>query len=291
MTQPVDKEALRQQMLLRALLGDARPGVVAGWMRESSEAGTRRFERGLAAYRTNAGALAERALAAAFPTLQQLMGEESFAALARHFWQRQPPLAGDIAQWGEGLPAFVADAPTLAEEPYLADVARVDWAVHVAERAADRVTGAAAGGVEVAGLELLGTFDPTQLRLEPQPGMAVVRSLYPVVAIWHAHRPSAQASGDDRFAGVRAAFAAGEGQHALVFRQGWAPRVVAVSAAEAGFNEALLAGSTLAVALHRSGEGLDFEAWLIAALQHRWLAAVTACDDPVDPVTLPSAGS
>ena len=27
------KEALRQQMLLRALLGDARPAVVGGWLR------------------------------------------------------------------------------------------------------------------------------------------------------------------------------------------------------------------------------------------------------------------
>ncbi|HZF78606.1 MAG TPA: putative DNA-binding domain-containing protein, partial [Rubrivivax sp.] len=248
------------------------------------------FERGLAAYRANAGALAERALAAAFPTLQQLIGEESFAALARHFWQRQPPLAGDIAQWGQGLPAFVADAPTLAEEPYLADVARVDWAVHVAERAADRITGAAADDVVVPGLELLGTLDPSQLRLQPRPGMAVVRSPHPVVAIWHAHRPSAQASGD-RFAGVRAAFAAGEGQNALVFRQGWAPQVVAISAAEAGFSEALLAGRTLAVALQEGGDGFDFGAWLIAALQGPWLAAVTACHDPAGRVTLPWAGS
>ena len=46
-------------MLLRALLGDARPGVVGGWMRDGA-----RLARGLAAYRANAGALAERALAA-----------------------------------------------------------------------------------------------------------------------------------------------------------------------------------------------------------------------------------
>ena len=63
-----DKEALRQQMLLRALLGDARPGVVTGWLQP------RQVQRGLATYKANAGALAEAALAAAFPTLQQLLG-------------------------------------------------------------------------------------------------------------------------------------------------------------------------------------------------------------------------
>ena len=42
-----------EKELLRALLNDARPGVVAGWMRDGE-----RFGRGLAAYRANAGALA-----------------------------------------------------------------------------------------------------------------------------------------------------------------------------------------------------------------------------------------
>ena len=95
-----DKEALRQRMLLRVLWHDARPGVLAGWTRDGE-----RFGRGLQAYRANAGALAERALAAAFPTLQQLLGDESFAALARHFWLASPPAHGDIATWGEGLSA------------------------------------------------------------------------------------------------------------------------------------------------------------------------------------------
>lgn len=265
MTRPHDKEALRQQMLLRALLGDARPGVVAGWMRNPSGATGRQFERGLAAYRANAGALAERALAAAFPTLQQLIGEESFGALARHFWQRQPPLAGDMALWGERLPAFVADAQSLADEPYLADVARVDWAVHVAERAADAPA--------VQGLELLAVLDPSQLRLQLAAGTALVESAHPVVSIWQAHRAAAAAAADgDRFAAVRAAFAAGQGEIALVFRRAWVPCVRAVAAAEARFTAALLARQTLGAALQSGGESFDFQAWLIAALQQRLVA-------------------
>ena len=94
----IAKEALRQQMLLRALLGDARPGVVAGWLRESAQPA--QFERGLAAYRAHAGASAERTLATAYPTVQQLLGEASFAALARALWHHQPALHGESYRFG-----------------------------------------------------------------------------------------------------------------------------------------------------------------------------------------------
>jgi hypothetical protein len=267
---PADKEALRQQMMLRALWGDARPAVVGGWLRTTARGPG--IERGLAAYRANAGALAERALAAAYPTLQQLLGEDSFARLARHFWRRQPPQAGDIALWGGALPAFIADAEALADEPYLADVARLEWAVHRAAVAAD------AG--PPAGLPLLATHDPAGLWLRLVPGTALVVSVHPVVSIWQAHHALPQADGDacddgERFAAVRAAFAAGTGETALVARRGWQPVVRALGSAEARFTAALLAGSPLATALQESGATFDFEAWLVAALQQQLLAAVS----------------
>jgi hypothetical protein len=260
-----DKEALRQQMLLRALLGDARPGVVAGWLRDGP-----RFERGLAAYRANAGALAERALAAAFPTLQELLGEESFAALARAFWHRHPPPLGDVGLWGEALPVFIADAQSLADEPYLPDVARLEWAVHLAERAAD------VGPVQ--GLERLRSDDPETLWLQLMPGTALLSSVHPVATVWLAHRSKAP----ERFDPVRQAFATGRGEHALVARQGWRPTVQALAPDEARFTAAVLAGLSLAQALDSAGEGFAFEPWLIAGLHQQRLSAVLGmpCKDP-----------
>jgi hypothetical protein len=186
-----DREALRQQMLLRALWQDARPGVLAGWTRDGET-----FAPGLQVYRANAGALAERALAAACPTLQQLLGEESFAAMARAFWHQHAPLSGDIAQWGHELPAFIAAAEQLAAEPYLADVARLEWAVHRAQTAADTVGG-------VAGLDALAGADAPLRVLQARPGTALLESPHPVVSIWQAHR----ATGPDRFDAVRQALA------------------------------------------------------------------------------------
>jgi hypothetical protein len=255
----MNTEALRQQMLLRALWSDARPGIIAGWLRD----GPQRSTRGLQAYRANAGALAERALGAAFPTIALLVGEESFAALARALWHAQPPLRGDMAAWGAALPDFIAAAPQLADEPYLADVARLDWAVHQAEQAAD-----SDGAVE--GLQHLAEGDPATLWLRLADGVALIASPHPVVSIWQAHRSQAQ----DRFAAVREAFACGQGEQALVHRQGFKVRVAAVPAPTAVFMQALLAGAPLGHALDEAGGGFAFDACLAQALQQHWLLAI-----------------
>jgi hypothetical protein len=253
-------EALRQQMLVRALWGDARPAVVGGWLRDAAPHAT----RGLQAYRANAGALAERALAAAFPTVQQLVGEAAaFGALARAFWHADAPQCGDIAQWGGALPAFIGASAQLAPEPYLADAARLDWAVHCAEQAAD-------GAGPVSGLERLADTDPAHLRLQLAPGTALVSSAHPVVTIWQAHRSDA----GDRFEAVRAAFARGAGEHALVHRIGFKAVVAAVTEAEVSFMQALIEGHSLGHAITAAGARFDFEPWLLTALQEAWLAAV-----------------
>lgn len=264
------REALRQQMLLRVLWRDAPAAVLAGWMRDDAEA----FRRGLAAYRANAGALAARALAAAYPTVAQLLGEESFMALARARWQADPPGSGDLAEWGESLADFIAGDAQLASEPYLADVARLDWAVHACERAVDD------SGDAPSGLALLGSHAPARLRLQLPAGTALLRSRYPVVTIRQAHRGGGEAA----FAQAREALHAGRGETALVARQGWRVVVQRCAPAAADFTAALLHGASLAAALHAAGAGFDFEAWLISALRAGRLVAVRA-DEPSE--TLP----
>ena len=251
------REALRQQLLVRALWRDAPSGALAGWLRDAD------VSAGLLAYRANGAAAAERALAAAYPTLVQLVGDESFAALARAHWREHAPEAGDLARYGATLPAFVEAAEPLAAEPYLADCARLDWAVHVAEQAAD-------GPDAAQGLERLGQEDPGRLRLRLRPGTALVSSPHPVATIWHAHRSDAE----DRFAPVRAAFAAGAGEHALGWRDGWRARVAAIAPREAAFVRKVLGGATLADALAAAGSHFAFDAWLIDNLRERRLLDV-----------------
>ena len=242
-------EAARQQRLLAAL------AALAG-----SEGG---FEtRGLAAYRANAAAAAERALAAACPTVQQLLGEATFAAVARRLWQAAPPTRGDLAQWGDGLPAWLSQDPALADEPFLADVARVDLAVHRAEMATDAV-------LDPARLARLGDTDAARVHLHLAPGAALLFSDHPVATIWQAHRSAAP----DRFAPVRAAIATGQGEPAFVWRQGWRGQVAALTPDQAVFTVAVLAGGSLADALY-AAPSMEFEPWLLQALSLQWLSDV-----------------
>lgn len=253
----VRREALRQQLLLRTLMQDARATALGGWVRQD---GLRR-DRAVLAYRANASASAERALASAYPTVQAMLGEENFAQLARAAWRQQAPERGDLAQWGAHLPAMLEANAQWHEWPYLPDAARLDWAVHGAEQAAD-------DGLDAGTLQCLGLHEPQALRLRLQPSVALVVSGHPIVTIWQAHHGGAD------FAAVREARARRRGEAALVHRIGWRAQVIALDAATQRFMQALLAHETLAAALEAAGADFEFQAWLVRALQLGWLSHV-----------------
>jgi Putative DNA-binding domain len=257
-------EALRQQMLMRALWRD--DAALQGWVRTPARGSA---AQGVAAYRGNAGALAERALGSAFPTIAALIGAESFAALSRHFWHEHPPVRGDVGEWGDALPAFIAASDQLAAEPYLADSARLDWAVHAATRAND------VSGAWPPALDALTTTDPALLRMQLAAGAAVVDSRWPIATVWHAHHR------DEPLDSVRAAFEAAREETALVWRDdGFAIHVEALDTADASFTAALTRGDSLAAALDAAGAGFAFDRWLARALRSRWLIALLTPSTP-----------
>ena len=246
-------EAARQQALLAALLAPRTDPALPP---------------GLQAYRAHAHAAADRALAAACPTVRALLGEEDFAHLAREHWQACPPTQGDLAEWGTTLPGWIEVHPGLADWPYLADCARLDLALHRCERAADEQP-------DPGSLARLADTAPSRLRLRLRAGVEVLVSRWPLASI-HAAHAAPDANG---FEPVRALLQAGVGEAVVVARDGWRGTVHAVAAADAGFLLALQAGATLAASLDAAGEGFDFGTWLAQALRARWLKdAVLATD-------------
>jgi hypothetical protein len=263
MTNPHDaglaQEAQRQALLLRALWRRTPDTALQAWLRDGPE----RVARALSAYRANGAAVAARALSAAFPTVTQLVGDDSFQALAAAFWHACPPSRGDLAEHGAGLPDFMVADAQLSDVPWLADSARLDWAVHRAEASAD-------AGEGPTGLERLGSDDPDTLWVRLQPGTAVVASAWPIATLWHAHRSPA----DDRFDPVREALAEGRSESALVWRVGWRAQVAALAPPDAAFTAALIGGQPLAAALATAGADFGFEPWLLDALRHGRIAEV-----------------
>lgn len=129
------RELQRQQALLAALDSGRFSGFAPGQAPQALNVQQASPSLGLQAYRRNAQGLADRALAAAYPRLQAELGQADFAAMAWSFWRQQPPHSGDLGGWGQDLPAFLAAQPGMERE--LVALARLEWACHGAERAAD----------------------------------------------------------------------------------------------------------------------------------------------------------
>lgn len=215
----------RQQALVAALTDRSAPNDLAALT--GVEGGV---ARGLQAYRVNAQALSAKALAAVFPQLQALLGQGSFEALAWAFWRTCPPTQGDLAEWGGALAHFLAAQDGMDAEPL--DLARLEWALHVAEGAAD-------GALDADSLSLLASVEANELALRLRPGVQLL---------------AAQSTGS-----------------LLVWRKGWRAQSAPLTAAEAALMQALLDGLDLDSALSLAGSEFDFSAWLQAALREAWL--------------------
>jgi len=258
----MNREAQRQQMLVAALWRDEE--MPAGWLRMPARATA---AQALAAYRGNAGATAERALGVAFPTVAALVGSESFAALARHFWHVHPPPCGDLGEWGAELPGFVARSGPLADVPYLSAVTLLDWTVHRATRAADAPADATTRSASV--LHALAHHDPDQLRLPLAEGAALVSSEHPIATVWLAHQ------GRMPFEAARAALDARQAEHAFVWRDArYQVHVQALADADAAFTAALQQSRVLSAALDAAGPDFAFDQWLVLALSRQWLGSL-----------------
>jgi hypothetical protein len=246
----VSSLAQQQQILLDALLAWPAGNAMKIVALEVQDPGA----RGIKVYKANGHALAHSALQSAYPVVAQLLGDESFADLAHALWHAQPPVHGDIAQWGAGLAGFLETSAQLQDEPYLPDVARVEWALHLCAGAPD-------AELDLTTLALLTTHEPEHLHVRLAPGCAVLRSVWPVASILGAHlegSPSLQEAG--------AQLRRGEAQDAVVWRAGLRPRVRLALAGEADALQVLLAADSLAAALD-AAPGLDFSQWLPLVVQ------------------------
>ena len=248
--------AQEQQALLAALFGNADEGELWPCLQAGAHAALAR--RGLQAYQSNGLALAERVLGAAYPVLAQLIGDESFAPLARQVWRQQSPERGDLACWGGGLAAFIEAAPQLADEPFLADIARVEWALHCAATAADVPPDLPSLALLSAGGEDGDEANAATLALGA--GVFLLASPWSVVSIVNAHL-----SGEPSMEHAAERLQSAVSEYALVWRHGFKPRLRHVSAAEYALVQALQTRCSLDYALQKALEaspGFDFATWL-----------------------------
>ena len=223
-------------------------------------------EQRLALYRGNLTAGWDKTLAAAYPVLRQLVGDEFFTALARAYGKQYPSETGDLNQFGAYFAEFLAGFPHVADYPYFPDMARLEWALHRAHYApnAEALDAAALARIDAAQLE--------EARLQLHPACALLSSEWDVVSIWQAHQPGSDSEFPDDPA---------HASQCIVVRPQWRAEALPLSAASWTTLACLQRGDTLGVALDAAFEtdpAFDFGAALQAWLKHGIFIAIEFSD-------------
>lgn len=148
-------------------------------------ASVRRADRRFAVYRNNVAVSLIDALGARFPVVKRLVGDEFFSAMANAFVLREPPVSPLLIHYGDTFPAFIEAFDAAKPLPYLADVARLEYARGRAYHAAD------AEPLPRAAFAALPPGRIGSARVILHPSVGVVASSYPVLSIWEVNQDRA----------------------------------------------------------------------------------------------------
>lgn len=115
-----------------------------------------------------------KALRLCYPVVQRLVGDDFFDGAAQFFIAEHPPRAAYLDQYGEEFSDFLRHFPPAASLAYLADVARLEWAVNYAIHAPD------VEPLELARLAAVEPNDQSRVSFVPHPSIRLLRADYPV---------------------------------------------------------------------------------------------------------------
>ena len=143
-------------------------------VRENGMASSQRMQ----IYRNNVYTTLAESIQSIYPVVTTLVGEEYFDHLARRYSRETSSVTGDLREFGDRLPEFIANTNELAQFAYLPDIARIEWACHMAFHAKD---------TESLSLQRLAEYSPREhehLILHLHPSVYSLSSSFPVFSIW-----------------------------------------------------------------------------------------------------------
>src|SRR5262245_60059342 len=114
-------------------------------------------------------------LQATFPVVCRLVDERFFRYAADAYIRQYPPDAPCLFEYGAHFPAFLAAFPPCRHLEYLADVARLEWALNRALHAEGRTT-----PLEPAELGSLAPHAVAQLTFQFHPSVTLLDSPWPI---------------------------------------------------------------------------------------------------------------
>jgi len=167
-----------QRGVRRALLGRGDAAAAAAVVEDGLAAPAR-----LAIYRHHVFTTLTAALQATFPVVCRLVDERFFAYAADRYIRREPPSGPCLFEYGATFPAFLAGFPACLGLPYVADVARLEWAMNRALHAPP------CAAIPAATLRQIAAQATGDEALALDPSLALVASPWPVDRIWRANQP------------------------------------------------------------------------------------------------------
>ena len=141
--------------------------------------------RRLQVYRNHYYVTLMESLEAAFPVVRRLVGEGFFRQVARRFAALSSPETPCLFEYGGRLPLLLESIPEAQRLPYLADVARLEWAMNRAYHAPD------VPALAPDALRRVPASRRGDLMLVFHPAVELVSSTYPVARIWRTNQPDA----------------------------------------------------------------------------------------------------
>ena len=208
----------------------------------------RRFD----VYRNNVAVSLADALETAFPVVRKLVGHSNFRMLAQVFLRTHPPRSPVMMFYGAEMPEFLRTFGPTSSIGYLPDVAKLELAIRESYHAADCVP------IQPEALQILSPDALLTTRLSLAPSLRLIRSIWPVHAIWRFNTLEAADKPEMRAEDI------------AVLRKEFDPEPVLLPPCGGAFLASLIAGHTLGAAIEDASAEIDFDlsACLALLFQH-----------------------
>jgi hypothetical protein len=136
-------------------------------------------------YRNHVFSSLTETLETTYPVVCRLVDRRFFGFAADRYIRSHPPTGPCLFEYGATFPDFLGSFPPCAGHPYLADVARLEWAMNAVLHAEDVAV------MTPAALAAVPPGEVGRLALRVDPSAAWLRSPWPVDRIWRVNQAGA----------------------------------------------------------------------------------------------------
>jgi hypothetical protein len=166
-----------QRLIRRAVLDGDFGEIAAAIDRNGIDPAAR-----LGIYRNHALTTLGAALRAAYPAVCRLVDERFFAYATHEYLHLHPPRSRCLVEYGADFPDFLAGFEACKALPYLADIARFEWALHKAAMVRETPP------LEIDALRIVPEDRAGYIAFRLQPSVRYCSSLWPIDEIWQANQ-------------------------------------------------------------------------------------------------------